>query len=97
MDSISQTVRSDLRDIITSYRSYLIQQKAVEVAEKRRESMYMLQKADRTEMRYVIDAEDDLLSARNSLLNAIVNWHLKELALLRDMGALPLSADGLIR
>lgn len=97
VDSISQTVRSDLRDIITSYRSYLIQQKAVEVAEKRRESMYMLQKADRTEMRYVIDAEDDLLSARNSLLNAIVNWHLKELALLRDMGALPLSADGLIR
>lgn len=97
VDRIDQTLRSDIRDILTSYRSYLIQQRAVEVAEKRRESMYMLQQADRTEMRYVIDAENDLLAARNSLLDAIVNWHLKELALQRDMGVLSMSADGLIQ
>ena len=45
-------------------------------------------------MRDVLEAQNALLSAQNSMISALVSYRLRELELQRDLGVLNVTADG---
>jgi outer membrane protein TolC len=53
--------------------------------------------AGRTEIRDLLEAQEALISAQNSLSGALVGYRVTELQLQRDMGVLAIDAKGLWR
>ncbi|MFW6337052.1 MAG: hypothetical protein ACOC3G_07975, partial [Phycisphaeraceae bacterium] len=51
----------------------------------------------RAEIRDVLEARESLISARNALTSALVDYRVAELELQRDLGVLEVGADGLWR
>jgi outer membrane protein TolC len=72
-----------------------IQAKAVSVAQKRVKSVNMFLEAGRAQIRDLLEAQDALLSAQNSLTAAVVNYRIAELAIQRDTGVLEVDEKGL--
>lgn len=94
-DGIKLSVRNKLRDLLESRESVQIQTKSVKLAEKRVTSVNMFLEAGRAQIRDLLEAQESLLSAQNSLTNAIVNYRIAELELQRDMGVLVINEKGL--
>jgi outer membrane protein TolC len=94
-DQIKQQVRSRLRDLLGSRESVQIQAQAVKLAEKRVKSTDLFLQAGRAQVRDLLDAQESLLSAQNSLTAAIVGYRVAELELQRDMGVLTVDEKGL--
>jgi len=94
-DDIKVAVRGKLRDLLEYREGLVIQAQAVELAEKRVKSTDLFLQAGRAAIRDVLEAQDDLLSAQNSMTSALVNYRIAELELQRDMGVLKVDADGL--
>ena len=67
------------------------------VAEKRVRSVDLYIEAGRAEIRDLLEAQDALLSAQNSLTAAVVDYRVAELEIQRDMGLLEINANGLWR
>ena len=89
-------VRSNgLRNIAESRESIATQLEAVRLAERRQHSTGLFLKAGRAEMRDLLEAEESLLSVRNALTAAIVNYRVAELRLQRDVGVLQVTDSGL--
>ncbi len=93
-DQIKLEVRNALRDMLQARESYRIQQKSLAVAERRVASTELFLEAGRAQMRDILDAQEALVSARNSLTAAMVNYRAAEIKLQRDMGVLAVDADG---
>jgi outer membrane protein TolC len=93
-DQIKLQIRGDLRDLSESRESIVTQLEAVRLAERRQNSTGLFLKAGRAEMRDIIEAEESLLSARNALTSAIINYRIAELRLQRDVGILSVTDDG---
>jgi outer membrane protein TolC len=72
-----------------------IQAKSVYVAQKRVKSVNMFLDAGRAQTRDLLEAQDALLSAQNSLTAAVVNYRIAELNIQRDMGVLQVDEKGL--
>ena len=96
-DSARSAVRTGLRDIGSSWSSFVIQAEALRVAERRVRSTDLFQQAGRASTRDVLEAESALLNARNALVSAVVKYRLSGLSLRRDLSALELSEEGLWR
>ena len=94
-DQIKLSIRSELRTLLESRESLKTQ--AVVVAEKRVRSTKLFLEAGRIEIRDLLDAQDSLLSAQNSLTQAVVNYRIAELELQRDLGLLNVNEKGLWR
>jgi len=94
-DEIKLDVRETLRDLLESREGLQIQEQAVTLAEKRVKNMDLLIQAGRAEIRDMLDAQEALLSAQNSLIAAAVQYRIAELQLQRDMGVLGVNAQGL--
>ena len=77
-----------------SLRSFAIQRVSVPLAERRAESAKLLQDAGRADTRDILEAEEDLLEAKNSLTGALVDYELARLALWRDTEHLGVSEEG---
>lgn len=95
-DEIKQEILGRLRELLQARESVRIQRQAVTLAEKRVRSTDLFLQAGRAEIRDLLDAEDDLLTARNSLASALVDYRVSELALQRDLGVLKVTADGIV-
>jgi len=95
-DSIRISLRESLRDAQTSFRSFNIQQKSVALAERRAESANLRLEAGRADTRDILEAEEDLLAARNSLTSALIDYELARLALWRDTEHLGVNETGFI-
>ena len=93
-DTITGDLREDLRETKTQLESWDIQKKAVDLAERRVESIDLKLQAGRAETRDLLDAQEALLQARNSASNALVDYNLSRLALFRDMELLRVDANG---
>jgi outer membrane protein TolC len=93
-DQIKLQIRGDLRDLSESRESIVTQLEAVRLAERRQNSTGLFLKAGRAEMRDIIEAEESLLSVRNALTSAIINYRIAELRLQRDVGILSVTDDG---
>jgi outer membrane protein TolC len=94
-DQIKLEVRENLRQLHQTRSSLRIQDQAVKLAERRVRGAELQLQAGRAEMRDLLDAQEALLSAKNSLTSAMVNYRLAELALQRDLGVLNIDSDGL--
>ncbi len=95
-DSTRQLIRDDIRSINSAWNSYVIQSEALEVARRRVRSTTLFQQAGRSSTRDLLDAEASLLSARNSVVSAIVNYRMAGLKLRRDMSVLTITEEGLL-
>ncbi len=94
-DNIKLAIRNQLRNLRESRESLKIQAQSVVVAEKRVRSTQMFVEAGRRQIRDLLDAQDSLLSARNQLTAAVVNYRIAELEIQRDLGILEVNERGL--
>jgi outer membrane protein TolC len=94
-DKIKLDIRRNLRTLLETRESLLIQTKSVKLAEKRVRSVNMFLEAGRAAIRDLLEAQDSLLQAQNSLTSAIVSYRVAELELQRDMGVLQINEKGL--
>ena len=93
-DQLKQSIRNHLRNLLEKRSSVVIQRQAVKLAERRVDSTSLLLQAGRAEMRDVLEAQNALLSAQNSMISALVSYRLRELELQRDLGVLNVTAEG---
>lgn len=94
-DQIKLSIRDQLRTLLESRESIKIQAQSVVVAEKRVRSSTLFLEAGRTQIRDLLEAQDALLAAQNSLTSAVVNYRIAELELQRDLGLLKVNENGL--
>ena len=94
-DQIKLSVRNKLRNMLEARESLQIQGQSVVVAEKRVKSTNMFLEAGRAQIRDLLEAQDALLSAKNGLTSAAINYRIAELELQRDMGVLKVDKNGL--
>jgi outer membrane protein TolC len=96
-DEIKFNLRDQLRILQQQRQSYQIQAVALEVARRQAEqtSMFLEEGRAGVEIRDVLEAEADLLQARNAVTAALVEYRVAELALQRDMGVLQVTEKGL--
>ena len=94
-DQIKLAVRNELRTLLESRESLKIQAQSVVVAEKRVRSATLFLEAGRAQIRDLLEAQDDLLSAQNSLTAAAVNYRTAELQFQRDLDMLTITSEGL--
>lgn len=95
-DAIKKAVRDSIRNLAAAAATYKVQTQALKVAEMRVESNRLFQESGRSTMRDVLEAENALLTARNSYYAAVTSWRVSELELQRDMGILALEPSGRI-
>ncbi len=94
-DGIKSSIRNALRDMLEARENIEIQARAVQIAEKRVDSVSMFLDAGRAEMRDLLDAQDALVNAQNALSRAVVTYRISELGIQRDMGVLEIDEKGL--
>ncbi|MGE5296295.1 MAG: TolC family protein, partial [Solirubrobacterales bacterium] len=94
-DDIKQAIRSELRSLLESRETVKIQAKSVVLAEKQVRSTTLFLEAGRAQIRDLLEAQDSLLSAQNSLTSAVVNYRTTELQFQRDLDLLKITEKGL--
>jgi len=96
-DQIKLSVRGELRGLLEYRESLKIQARSVVVAQKRVKSANLFLEAGRAEIRDLLEAQESLLSAQNSLTRAVISYRIAELELQQDMGLLQVDESGLWR
>lgn len=94
-DRIKLEIRNHLRTLQEERESLRIQARSVNLAEQRVESTNLNLQAGRIEIRDLLEAQEDLLSAQNALTAAMVNYRIAELELQRDLGVLEVNHEGM--
>ncbi|MEI7902083.1 MAG: TolC family protein [bacterium] len=94
-DRVKLDVRSGLRTLVAARSSYENQIEAMKVAQLRVQSNDLFLQSGRSTMRDILEAESAMLDARNALCSSVIQWHISELALRRDMGVLDVSDAGI--
>ncbi len=94
-DNIKFNIRSSLRTLLESRESIKIQAESVRVAQRRVDSTNLFLQAGRAEIRDLLEAQNSLNAAQDSLTNAVVSYRISELELQRDLGVLEVTPDGL--
>lgn len=87
-DDTKNELRQDLRAVQQARQNYDIQKLAVELADKRVDSVELLLQAGRAQIRDQLEANAAQVQARNSLTQALVDFHIARLNLLVDLGML---------
>ena len=93
-DQIRLELRDDLRRLKASEDTFVIAENSVPLAEKRVESAALKLEAGRAETRDLLEAQEDLLQARNSRITALVDYQLANLDLFLDMEQLDVDENG---
>lgn len=93
-DSLKETIRSDMRSMSQTKDNLQIQFIAMNLAERRVRNQEILLQAGRADMTVMLEAQDSLVSAKNSLYSAMISYKNQELALQRDLGLLNVSVNG---
>jgi outer membrane protein TolC len=94
-DEIKLDVLNRLRVLREARESLRIQALSVELAQRRVRGADLNLQAGRAQIRDLLEAQEALLSARNSLTAATVAYRVAELELQRDLGVLEVGPDGL--
>jgi outer membrane protein TolC len=96
-DDVKLSIRDCLRRMEEATEGLRIQTMAVSVAEKRVRSADMFFEAGRAELRDLLDAQEALLTAKNALTAAMVDYRMAELEFQRDTGLLTIDEKGLFQ
>lgn len=94
-DRLKQTIRQDMRNLSQELENLRIQQRAVQLAQRRVRNQDLLLQAGRADMTDVLDAQAALVRAQNSLFSALTKYRTTELDLQSDLGLLNVSVNGL--
>lgn len=94
-DTVKLDVRNAYRNLEQAAESYRIQKNSLDLAQKRVESTSLLLEAGRLTTRDVLEAQDALLQAQNSLTAALVDHAIAKLSFFRDIGVLQVRPDGM--
>lgn len=92
---ISISIRDQLRQLEARRQDFEIQSNSVQLAERRVESTTLNFEAGRAQTRDLLEAQDDLLAARNSLTRSLVDYRIALWALFRDLELLQVDESGL--
>jgi len=95
IDNVKLEVRDAWRKLEEARASYEIQRISLELAEKRVRSTTLLLDAGRASTRDLLEAQDSLLEAQNSLTRTIVDHTIARLEFWRDIGILEIDEKGL--
>jgi outer membrane protein TolC len=93
-ENVRNAIRTNWRDLDTARKQYDIAQTGVELSARRLEEEELLRTLGRGTARDLIDAQQDLIEARNALTAALISHTLARLRLWRDMGILYIQKDG---
>lgn len=93
-DALKNTVRGDMRSMTQTLDNLQIQYVAMNLAERRVRNQEILLQAGRADMTVMLEAQDSLVSAKNSLYAAMINYRNNELSLQRDLGLLEVTVNG---
>lgn len=96
-DDIKLSVRQSLRSMSEAREGLKIQNRAVSVAEKRVNSTTLFFEAGRAQIRDLLEAQDALLTARNSLTSAVIDYRISELEFQRNTELLEIETNGLLK
>ena len=94
-DRIKIEVRDALRSMLSARESVRIQVEAVQLARDRVQSTNLFLEAGRAQVRDVLEAQEALLGAQNSLTGAQVGYRVATLEMQRDLGVLEVDETGL--
>ncbi len=94
-ERVKLDVRQAYRDLEETTESYRIQKMGVELAEKRVEEQRLLLETGRGIIRLLVDSEDALVQAENSLTGALVDHMIAKMSFFRDIGILEVRPDGM--
>lgn len=95
-DDVKLSVRQSLRAMSEAREGLKIQNRAVSVAEKRVSSTNLFFDAGRAQVRDVLEAQESLLTARNALTSAVVDYRIAELDFQQNTGLLQIDKKGLL-
>jgi outer membrane protein TolC len=95
VDNVKLQIRNAFRQLRERAESYRIQQLSLQLAERRLENNQLLLDAGRADVRLLLDSQDALVSAQNSLTAALVSHTISKLSFFRDVGILQVRPDGM--
>ena len=88
LDTLRDNIERGLRNVDQRRQNYLIQQNALQLANRRVESSTLLLQAGRGEARDLIESQDAQIAAQNAVTAALVSYQEARLQLMLDIGAL---------
>jgi outer membrane protein TolC len=95
-DQVRQDVRVDVRKLAQVMETVRLQRLGVDVAERREASTALQLSMGRAQIRDYTDAVNSLNDAQNALTRALIDHHIGELELSRDIGLIELRTDGIV-
>ena len=93
LDSLKDSIDRGFRTLEQRRQNYVIQQNALELANRRVESTTLLQQAGRAEVRDLIESQDAQVEAQNAVTAALVSYQQARLNLLLDLGLIETSTE----
>lgn len=93
-ETVKSDIRADWRDLDVARKNYDIAQTGVALSERRLEYENTLRELGQGTARDLIDAQQDLIDARDALTSALISHTLARLKLWKDMGVLFIRKDG---
>ena len=94
IDILKVEIEENLRNLATQENNVLIQKEATKIAERKYEYSLLQFKAGEIPNRDVVEAQNELLNAKNAHVNALVAYELLRLKLLRNVGLLDVDNEG---
>ncbi len=95
LDTVKLEVRQAYRKLQEEAESYVTQRKSLDLAQQRVAVSPLLWEAGRANTRDLLEAQDALLLAENSLTAALVDHTIARLNFFRDIGVLQVRPDGM--
>ncbi len=95
VDQIKLSVRQAYRDLAETAESYRIQKIGLELALKRLDREKLLLEYGQGTVRLLLESEDAIVSAQNSVTTALVDHTIAKLNFFRDIGVLQVKPDGM--
>jgi len=93
-ENVRSALRAGWRALDTARKQYDIAQTGVALSERRLEEEQLLTELGKGTARDLIDAQQDLIEAKNALTSALISHTINRLQLWKDMGVLFIKKDG---
>ncbi|TLD68882.1 TolC family protein [Phragmitibacter flavus] len=93
-ETVRSALRTDWRDLQTAQKQYEIAQTGITLSDRLFENERLLNEVGRGSTRDLVDAQQDLIEARDALTAALVSHNIARLNLWKDMGILYIQKDG---
>jgi outer membrane protein TolC len=95
-DAVVSDLRDDLRQAQSTRERYLVQLRAVELAQRRVRGATLNIEAGRAETRDLLEAQRSLLSAQNAASSALRDFGISRLRLYSDLELIEVGPDGIV-